>query len=750
MDLNDRDSSDIRSEHAKALNLLRHIGPMMDYSGSTASIDASLLYSYNSAVQSINEIRCYRPRRSLEDLPVEIWLAIVKEATLPEPYSRNGANLLIILTQVSQTLAKAIFQAPTLWSHIAVDSDVEDLQAVTSLFLTLSGDSVLSLEYEYGSASIYAVAPLLLPHVSRIQTLFMLQGEQIFLGADPFISRVPFPALQRLEIQYPCHSHDLRGILEQPIPNIANFASKTPLLSPGAPFIMYNSTAGYLRVTKGRLTDISVQIERIEQLATIMGIPSLKNVKLTSRGLDFFRYFAPRIEERSHLAPQQSTPLTWETLNCTWVAWDIMDNLTMRCGPSLVALDLRVEMRHITAFMRRFADLPALIRLNLIVEWNMEEGFPILDETRRNMAHHLHTFSLKINEYETSDGYRCVTTKKHPLYTPERCASLGSWFFERAPNLREVEWERFVGHNGLLHQLQHLLVLNLVLLDPPPSFSGDLRSTMLPSLLSLTLDCDPDQMFLLAAPKLRSLTYCNRTSRSYFSHHSSHFQADQWPNLLHLSILLYTSHAKFHGTFMICRLTLRYPAAVASACHQMALHPEIFPVLQELDLMSPPEWDIFCIMLEKRLIARVNGVRGLTRVYVGYAPPDICHFIKAILQGQIIERRSNYELSLARISKSLIDNKISGCTDCHLRLRFCMAPPVGPMTMQEDAPKLPPYPSTVKELLETWEERYMRLRMYHRPYSFGKVLRAMFCHRRGVFEQSFLEEPPEGLPIWSH
>lgn len=92
----------------------------------------------------------------------------------------------------------------------------------------------------------------------------------------------------------------------------------------------------------------------------------------------------------------------------------------------------------------------------------------------------------------------------------------------------------------------------------------------------------------------------------------------------------------------------------------------------------------------------------------------------------------------------------SGCTDCHLRLRFCMAPPVGPMTMQEDAPKLPPYPSTVKELLETWEERYMRLRMYHRPYSFGKVLRAMFCHRRGVFEQSFLEEPPEGLPIWSH
>ncbi|CCA70179.1 hypothetical protein PIIN_04118 [Serendipita indica DSM 11827] len=190
-------------------------------------------------------------------------------------------------------------------------------------------------------------------------------------------------------------------------------------------------------------------------------------------------------------------------------------------------------------------------------------------------------------------------------------------------------------------------------LDPIPD---DHRPLKLANLLFLTLCSAPDQSHLLTAPKLQRLTYYFWGLREFYTRPID-FHGEQWPELLHLDLLLYHElRVNFHGRFMLCKLTLRYPAGVASICYQMALHPGLFPVLQELYLMSPPEWDILCIMLEKRLVARTKGVKGLTRLYVGYVAPDIRHLIQTILNGQISERGSNYELSFLRISESLCDN----------------------------------------------------------------------------------------------
>ena len=204
-----------------------------------------------------------------------------------------------------------------------------------------------------------------------------------------------------------------------------------------------------------------------------------------------------------------------------------------------------------------------------------------------------------------------------------------------------------------LQDLQSLELESLGILEP---VSDNHQPLELPNLLFLTMISDPSHLYLLATPQLQTLRNRFLTVDVGFADRTVDYYGEQWPKLLHLDLLLNRIyHIRFHGGFMLYKLTLRTHTTVAGVCHQMALHPELFPVLQELELMSAPEWDILCIMLEKRLVARTKGVRGLNRVYLGYAPPDIRYFVSMILKGHIVERRSNYELSLLRISRDLLD-----------------------------------------------------------------------------------------------
>ncbi|CCA70180.1 hypothetical protein PIIN_04119 [Serendipita indica DSM 11827] len=362
-----------------------------------------------------------RRRRSLEDLPVELWLAIVKEATMSAPYHRYGKKLLIILTQLSQTLASPIFRASTLWGHIAVDDDVEDLETMVSLFLSLSGDCSLSLEYKYGSSSIQAVAPLLLPHVNRIHSLFMLRGAGPFPDDDPFIPDVYFPALRRLDIQAPLY-YNIGPIiiLRQTIPHIISFASNVLVMSPGAPFLIHITLSGHLRATGDELTDVHIHVESIEELKALTSIKSLKRAILNSNSLDSFKNPAISITGSLALTNLPTTSPLWESLHCTWASWDILENLITRCGASLIDLTMKLEMKQMTAFIRRLKDLPSLISLSVSVDWNKSEPLPTLDGIYKAKKHHLLIFLLSLHTCEMPGSIRRhMSVEEHTCYAPE-------------------------------------------------------------------------------------------------------------------------------------------------------------------------------------------------------------------------------------------------------------------------------------------------------------------------------------------
>jgi len=78
----------------------------------------------------------------------------------------------------------------------------------------------------------------------------------------------------------------------------------------------------------------------------------------------------------------------------------------------------------------------------------------------------------------------------------------------------------------------------------------------------------------------------------------------------------------------------------------MALRPDDLPVLSELHVWSIVEWDIFLIMLERRLVARSRDVSPLQKIILHTGIPRYLRSIIIMnLQGYLVDRPSNYELS---------------------------------------------------------------------------------------------------------
>ncbi|PVG04122.1 hypothetical protein CPB86DRAFT_202525 [Serendipita vermifera] len=69
-----------------------------------------------------------------------------------------------------------------------------------------------------------------------------------------------------------------------------------------------------------------------------------------------------------------------------------------------------------------------------------------------------------------------------------------------------------------------------------------------------------------------------------------------------------------------------------------------------------PEWDIFFIMLERRLIWSINGTRALKAVILpNYTPNRLLSCISQIVQGKLPSCPSDFSLSLFGKVEVLID-----------------------------------------------------------------------------------------------
>ncbi|CAG7849536.1 SubName: Full=Uncharacterized protein {ECO:0000313/EMBL:CCA75155.1} [Serendipita indica DSM 11827] len=95
------------------------------------------------------------------------------------------------------------------------------------------------------------------------------------------------------------------------------------------------------------------------------------------------------------------------------------------------------------------------------------------------------------------------------------------------------------------------------------------------------------------------------------------------------------------------RQIMLYPGDEAGICHELAMHPQGVPRLEEIRLIPPPEWDILFIMIERRLALSVKGLTPISQLTFGCAPPEEIRVpLVSLLKGHITRRLSNYELSV--------------------------------------------------------------------------------------------------------
>lgn len=122
-------------------------------------------------------------------------------------------------------------------------------------------------------------------------------------------------------------------------------------------------------------------------------------------------------------------------------------------------------------------------------------------------------------------------------------------------------------------------------------------------------------------------------------------------------------------------LTLSHPDFIPVICHDMACRPHSLPALRELELYEAPEWDIFFIMVENRILAAKDGVCALKRViFHGPIPSSIVRPLSSLVRGYITPRPPNFYLSILGNLECMLDPAITGCSRCIGHLNFGSCP----------------------------------------------------------------------------
>ncbi|PVG03938.1 hypothetical protein CPB86DRAFT_722854 [Serendipita vermifera] len=118
-------------------------------------------------------------------------------------------------------------------------------------------------------------------------------------------------------------------------------------------------------------------------------------------------------------------------------------------------------------------------------------------------------------------------------------------------------------------------------------------------------------------------------------------------------------------------------------------------------------------MLERRLIWSTTGTKALKSVALpGNTPRRLLRLVCEILQGQLADRPSNFDLSLSEKISIFLDTTILDCIVCISSGAKCSfpSPSINPgleliQRMITRAKDLPIYPENEEDILRSWEAR---------------------------------------------
>jgi hypothetical protein len=175
------------------------------------------------------------------------------------------------------------------------------------------------------------------------------------------------------------------------------------------------------------------------------------------------------------------------------------------------------------------------------------------------------------------------------------------------------------------------------------------------SLQSLQLHSTPDIWTQFSSSSVTGLY----VSRIHISNNPViALKAENWPSILSFSG--YSAHiaGQYRNYPHLNQLELKLePSTIddhwfnrfdsTRFCHELATDPAQLPSLESLHLEGLPQWDILLIMLKRRNVATVQGVRPLKALGIrAMYPKELTGPISSLLQGRVTNMPSLYEVSI--------------------------------------------------------------------------------------------------------
>jgi hypothetical protein len=603
---------------------------------------------FNRIADSINSLQAKTRSDPINKLPPEIFTQIIFNAVPDTGHLWDGVNynfFVLPLTLISTRWIDFITNTPIFWTKILLDERVPDCFPIASTFLQLSRQLPISVDILWSpSLESSIIWPEMKKHRNRITRI-----------------KCDFAYCSPLSEQ---NSTKLRDFIARlsPLPLINTLIYLGPSSDDSTVQHVLNICPTLTEIHGIKLTKESVQCLMLRNCKTIAlwynidsMLPLLEDnpaLNVVSEHLDLFIRGPTSVETSSRL----KKPVKWETMNLNYLTKSLSIDITEKMT-QLISLSVSGFLDSLT---RLFTNIDRLCRLQelSLVFW-VDESESLEKNPTTSFPNNGSVKSLNLSLLQSV-----------PDSTPTKAKPMRKRFSELViQSLSAVQYLsltcRHSYDNPTLGELLDITVLSRLSHLQRLTLHSDLSvdSFELPPCEILNLEFPTQSQFKISNQTTRRL-YVS-ISRSFISVQSLYdrFQSldDQsWP-LEKLTVpidFIGNSHTRFpHLIEISLKGILRYD--LTGFCANLALYPTFCPALEVLYMDQCPEWDIFFIMLERRLAWSINELKPLKSITIPYRTPgNLLRHICDILQGRFSDRPSNFDLSILATLEVILDNRV--------------------------------------------------------------------------------------------
>jgi hypothetical protein len=603
---------------------------------------------FNHIADSINSLQAKTRSDPINKLPPEIFTRVIFNAVPDTGHLWDGVDcnfFVLPLTLVSTRWMDFITNTPLFWTKILLDERVPDCFSIASTFLQLSRQLPISVDILWSPALESSIIwPEIQKHYNRITRMkcdfayCSPRSEQNSTKLRGFIDRLsPLPLINTLIYLGPPSDDS----------TIQHILSICPTLTQIDGIKLPKESIQCLMIRYCKSIKFEYNVDSM--LPLLEDNPALNVV---SEHLELFIRVPTSVETSLRL----KKPVKWETVNLNYLTKSLSIDITEKMT-QLISLSVSGFLDSLTRLFTNIDRLCQLQELSLVF-W-VDESESLEKNSTTPFPNNGSVKSLNLS-----------LSQKVPDSSPTKATPMRKRFSELViQSLSAVQYLSLTcRHTYNIPTLSELLDITVL------SRLSHLQRLTLHSDLSVdSFELPPCEILNLEFPAQSPFKISNQTTRRLYASISRSFISVQslygrfqslddqsWP-LEELTVpidFIGNSHTSFpHLIEISLKGVLRYD--LTGFCANLALYPNFCPALEVLYMDQCPEWDIFFIMLERRLAWSINEIKPLKSITIPHrTPSNLLRHICDILQGRFSDRPSNFDLSILATLEVILDNRV--------------------------------------------------------------------------------------------